>query len=275
MKKIDYAITFACYNQVEYTKQCIDSMIKHGVDLSRVVVVDNNSSDGTRDYLDTLPLGGKIYNKTNLGCGVAWNQGALALQAKWTIVMNNDILVSENWIENLIHAAEKNNVKMISPSMIEGELDYDFEDFVCQSKEKMKGALRSNVWHAVCVAIHDSVWQEIGYFQPVPLLLGYEDTLFLHEALRAKIPCAFTSDSWIHHYGSMTQKLMRQERGLSAKSDLPNRRLCLKHLRMNWMSRKLYKMDKIKREKEQSKKEVQDYGMSMLGARVNGQFVWR
>jgi hypothetical protein len=73
----------------------------------------------------------------------------------------------------------------------------------------------------------------------------------------------------------MTQKLMRQERGLSAKSDLPNRRLCLKHLRMNWISRKLYKMDKIKRETEQSKQEIQNYGMSMLGARVNGQFVWR
>jgi GT2 family glycosyltransferase len=275
MKKIDYAITFACYNQVEYTKQCIDSMIKHGVDLSRVVVVDNNSSDGTRDYLDTLPLGGKIYNKTNLGCGVAWNQGALALQAKWTIVMNNDILVSENWIENLIQAAEKNNVKMISPAMIEGDLDYDFEDFVSETGVKMAGTIRPDGWHAVCVAIHDSVWQEIGYFQSVPLLLGYEDTLFLHEVLKANIPCAFTGDSWIHHYGSMTQKLMRQERGLSPKSDLPNRRLCLKYLRMNFFRRKLHKMAKNKREKLQCGKEVQQHGMSMFGTRVNGQFVWR
>ena len=275
MKKLDYAITFACYNQVEYTKQCIDSMIKHGVDLSRVVVVDNNSTDSTREYLETLPLGGKIFNKTNLGCGIAWNQGALALQAEWTIVMNNDVLVSENWIENLIQAAERHNVKMISPAMIEGDLDYDFEDFVRQSGVKMAGTLRSDGWHAVCVAIHDSVWQEIGYFQPVPLLLGYEDTLFWHEVLNAKIPCAFTGDSWIHHYGSMTQKLMRQERGLSPKSDLPNRRLCLKYLRVNWIRRKLHKIAKNKREKLQCEQEVQQHGMSMFGTRVNGQFVWR
>ena len=275
MKKIDYAITFDCYNQVEYTKKCIDSMIKHGVDLSRVVVVDNNSSDGTRDYLDSLPLGEKIYNKTNLGCGVAWNQGALALQAEWTIVMNNDILVSENWIENLIHAAEKNNVKMISPAMIEGELDYDFEEFVSKTGVNMTGTLRRDGWHAVCVAIHDSVWQEIGYFQPVPLLLGYEDTLFWHEVLKAKIPCAFTGDSWIHHYGSMTQKLMRQERGLSQKSDLPNRRLCLKYLRMNWLNRKINRIAKNKREKEQCAKEVHQHGMAIFGTRVNGQFIWR
>jgi GT2 family glycosyltransferase len=275
MRKIDYAITFACYNQVEYTKQCIDSMIKYGVDLSRVVVVDNNSSDGTRDYLDTLPLGGKIYNKTNLGCGVAWNQGALTLQAEWTIVMNNDILVSENWIENLIHAAEKNNVKMISPAMIEGELDYDFEEFVAQYGAKMEGNTRLGAWHAVCVAIHDSVWQQIGYFLPVPLLLGYEDTLFWHEVLKANIPCAFTGDSWIHHYGSITQKLMKQELGLPQKSDLPNRRLCLKYLRMNWLSRKLHRNKRNKQQRNYFEKEFSQYGMSMFGTRVNGEFVWR
>jgi hypothetical protein len=57
----------------------------------------------------------------------------------------------------------------------------------------------------------------------------------------------------------MTQKLMRQERGLSQKSDLPNRRLCLKYLRMNWFSRKLHRMAKNKREREQCKKEVNKY----------------
>jgi hypothetical protein len=54
----DYAITFACYNQVDYTRQCVDSLVRHGYDLGRVVAVDNGSSDATRDYLQTLPLGG-------------------------------------------------------------------------------------------------------------------------------------------------------------------------------------------------------------------------
>jgi len=125
MNQIDYAITFACYNQVEYTRQCVDSMVKHGVDLGRLVVVDNGSIDDTRSYLETLPLGGRIFNKANLGCGVAWNQGALALQAEWTIVMNNDVLVSHGWIENMINAAEQNGLKIISPALIEGPLDYD------------------------------------------------------------------------------------------------------------------------------------------------------
>ncbi len=81
-------------------------MIAHGTPLDRLIVVDNGSKDETRDYLSTLPLGGRIFNSQNLGCGVAWNQGALHLQSEWTIVMNNDVLVSPNWIENLIGAAE-------------------------------------------------------------------------------------------------------------------------------------------------------------------------
>ncbi|HIC40122.1 MAG TPA: glycosyltransferase [Piscirickettsiaceae bacterium] len=75
---IDYSITFACYNSVEYTKKCIDSMIKNGDDLSRLAIVDNGSTDGTQEYLQSLPLGDLILNKSNLGCGVAWNQGTMA-----------------------------------------------------------------------------------------------------------------------------------------------------------------------------------------------------
>jgi GT2 family glycosyltransferase len=63
-----YSITFACYNSVEYTKKCIESMINCNTPLDRLVVVDNKSSDGTVDYLKTLSLGGLILNQENLGC---------------------------------------------------------------------------------------------------------------------------------------------------------------------------------------------------------------
>src|SRR5471032_1615148 len=122
MNKNRYSLTFACYNQVEYTRKCIDSMLKYGMPLDRLVVIDNASTDGTRDYLETLPLGGRIYNRENLGCGVAWNQGALLQQADWTIVMNNDVLVSAEWIESLLNTAEQHGLKVISPAVIEGPL---------------------------------------------------------------------------------------------------------------------------------------------------------
>ena len=117
-------------------------MVNHGYDLGRLVIVDNGSTDDTRAYLATLPLGGLILNKANLGCGVAWNQGALAMQAEWTIIMNNDVIVPENWVENLINTAIKNNLKVISPSLIEGDLDYDFTQLSTKAADQMQSCLR-------------------------------------------------------------------------------------------------------------------------------------
>ncbi len=268
-----YALTFAGYNSVAYTKLCIDSMIKTGTPLDRLVVVDNGSKDETRDYLNTLSLGGKIYNHHNLGCGVAWNQGALALQAEWTIVMNNDVLVSPMWIENLIHTAEQIGTKIISPALIEGQLDYDFELFEKDASQRMKHVHRMGAQHAVCLAIHESVWLDIGYFTPVPKLLGYEDTLFFHEATKAKIKMAMTGASWLHHYGSITQTAMKQERGLSQKDGL-GYRYNYKLLNQSWLERKFAKLSRKKQEKLWRENEVNTYGMSIHGLRENNQFRW-
>jgi GT2 family glycosyltransferase len=270
-----YAVTFACYNQVDYTRQCVASMLKHGFDLSRLVVVDNGSSDGTLAYLETLPLGGRIFNDGNLGCGVAWNQGALALQAEWTVVMNNDVLVCKDWIENLITVAEKNNLKIISPSLIEGALDYDFDAFASDAISKMKGALRLGRKDGVCLVIHESVWKEIGYFQPIPKLLGYEDTLFFYEADKAGIPSATTGASLLHHYGSVTQTAMKKERGLAQKQDLGNHRYQNSQLKQNWFLRKLNKVKRRKQTKIWREDELQKYEMTMHGVRVDGEFKWQ
>ena len=267
------SLTFACYNSVEYTKKCIDSMVVHGTPLDRLVVVDNQSTDSTRDYLMTLPLGGRIFNQHNLGCGAAWNQGALALQSEWSIIMNNDVLVSPHWIENLIQTAERLNLKVISPALIEGPLDYDFDSFSANASQTMKNVNRLGSKHAVCLAVHESVWMDVGYFQPIPKLLGYEDTLFFHELKKAGIQTAITGSSWLHHFGSITQTAMKLERGLSQKDGLANR-YNYKLLNQSWLARKLNKRKTKQHEITCSQTELRDYGMTVHGLRENHEFVW-
>jgi GT2 family glycosyltransferase len=268
-----YSLTFACYNSVAYTKLCIDSMIKNGTPLERLIVVDNGSSDETRSYLGTLPLGGRILNNSNLGCGVAWNQGALVQQAEWTIIMNNDVLVSPLWIENLIKSAETIGAKIISPALVEGTLDYDFDTLARDAVKRMSNIHRIGARHAVCMAVHESVWMEIGYFQPTPKLLGYEDTLFFNEARKAKIKTAMTGSSWLHHYGSITQTAMKLERGLEIKDGL-GYRYNYKLLNQSWLERKLNKARKKKQEKNWRDSEYKEFGMSIHGLRENGEFRW-
>ncbi|MBE7939306.1 MULTISPECIES: glycosyltransferase [Ramlibacter] len=273
MDKTDYALTFACYGQLDYTRQCIESMVRHGTPLDRLVVVDNGSKDATREYLATLPLGGRIYNQDNLGCGVAWNQGALALQAEWTIIMNNDVLVSAHWIEDLIGAAKKAGLRVISPSLVEGLCDYDFDTFAAQAGAKMHEAMRVGWCHAVCLAVHRSVWMDIGYFQPVPKLLGYEDTLFFHEMDKGGIQGGTTGASWLHHFGSITQTAMKQERGLRQKAGL-GYRYNYKLLRKSWLRRKLDKAARNRQLQTWREEELARYGMTMRGYTQGGKIIW-
>jgi len=268
-----YAITFACYNALNYTKLCIDSMVKSGTPLERLVIVDNGSHDGTQEYLQNLSVGRKIFNTQNLGCGVAWNQGALALQAEWTIIMNNDVIVSPLWIEKLIGAAVKLGVKLASPALIEGALDYDFIQFESGASKIMELVNRPNQQHAVCLAVHSSVWQEIGYFAAVPKLLGFEDTLFFNEAKKSKISGALVGASWLHHFGSITQSLIKVERGLSKKAGLGDRHN-FKLLQQSWFERKFNKFLNKRQTRLDREHELAQFGMTLHGVREEGKFVW-
>lgn len=273
MNPSDYAITFACYNQVDYTRQCVDSLVKHGTDLSRVVVVDNGSTDDTRNYLQTLPLGGRVFNQGNLGCGVAWNQGALALQAEWTVVMNNDVLVSAGWLDSLVASARQHGLLFVCPALVEGPLDYDFDTFAVDASARMRDVVRRGARHGVCMLVHRSVWDQIGYFQPTPSLWGFEDTLFFNQLDRAGIPSGTVGSSWLHHYGSITQKAMKQERGLSDKqglSDRHNYRL----LGQSFIERKWKKHQRVKQLKAWNTQERADFGLCLHGVRENGRFNW-
>jgi len=273
MDKNKFSITFACYNALPYTKLCIESMVKHGTPLDRLIVVDNGSKDGTRAYLETLPLGARIFNRQNLGCGVAWNQGALAMQSEWTIIMNNDVLVSPSWIENLIAAAELNECRVVSPAMIEGDLDYDFDLFATDASHKMKNTIRNGTLHGVCLAVHNSVWLDVGYFRPTPKLLGYEDTLFFHDLQNAGIKTATLGASWLHHYGSITQKEMLQEKQGNKNKGL-GYRYNYRLLNKSWLRRKLDKIKKQSKENKWRKSELQEFSMTIRGIRENGKFRW-
>ncbi|MDX1670562.1 MAG: glycosyltransferase, partial [Limnobacter sp.] len=164
----DYSATFACYNNVAYTQKCMESLIKTEFPMDRLVVVDNNSQDDTRDYLHSVDDIHTIFNKNNLGCGTAWNQGILALQTEWTVIMNNDILVSPGWIERLIDQAIANNLLVASPAYIEGDSDYDFFGTVSQHQVVMNGHERFGYANAICLLVHNSIWQKVCYFRAKP-----------------------------------------------------------------------------------------------------------
>lgn len=261
--KHEYTITFACYNQLDYTKQFIASLDCDEVDFSRIVAVDNGSTDGTREWLAQQGFGAVILNNRNLGCGAAWNQGALAIQSKWTVVMNNDVVCAKGWLRNLLDAAEANQLHIASPAMVEGELNYDFAEWTQNAQASMKGYVRKNAPHAVCMAIREDVWAEIGYFMPVPKLLGYEDGIFFQRANEAGLKTGTTADSWLHHYGMTTQKALKLEMKLDQRDSLGNRNLMRLYMAQSWLARKLSRHQRRSLVKAACAYELATYGKSV------------
>jgi GT2 family glycosyltransferase len=259
----DYTITFACYNQLDFTKQFIASLDREEVDFSRIVAVDNGSTDGTREWLQLQDFGQVILNNRNLGCGAAWNQGALAIQSKWTVVMNNDVVCTKGWLSNLLASAERHQLQIASPAMVEGELDYDLEAWSQDASQKMHGYCRLGAPHAVCMAIREDVWDEIGYFMPVPKLLGYEDGIFFQRARKSNIKTGTIGNAWLHHYGMTTQKALKLEKKLEEKDSLGNRNLMKLYMHQTWLERKLAKIEKKKHIELTKSKELQQFGMTV------------
>jgi GT2 family glycosyltransferase len=273
----NYTITFACYNQLEYTQQFIASLDREEVDFSRIVAVDNGSTDGTRNWLQTQGFGQVILNNRNLGCGAAWNQGALSLQSEWTVVMNNDVVCAKGWLKNLLALAERHQLQIASPAMVEGELDYDLEAWCQEASQKMQGYCRFGAPHAVCMAIREDVWDEIGYFMPVPKLLGYEDGIFFQRAQENHIKTGTVGDAWLHHYGMTTQKALKLEKKMNERDSLGNRSLMKLYMAMGWWQRKMAKRERVRQLQISSQSELHDFGMTVHAIRSghDKQIEWR
>jgi glycosyltransferase involved in cell wall biosynthesis len=271
-----YTLTFACYNQLDYTQQFIASLDREEVDFSRIVAVDNGSTDGTREWLGQQGFGAVILNNRNLGCGAAWNQGALAIQSKWTVVMNNDVICAKGWLRNLLASAEANQLHIASPAMVEGELNYDLGAWARQSEDSMRGYIRKDAPHAVCMAIREDVWNEIGYFMPVPKLLGYEDGIFFQRALEAGLNTGTSADSWLHHYGMTTQKALKLEMKLDQKDSLGNRNLMRLYMAQSWVARKLARHQRRSLLKTARALELATYGKTVhaLNRKAGAPWEW-
>ncbi len=106
-------ICMVTYNRLEYTRQSIDSIKKYTSYPFVLTVIDNNSSDGTKEYLENLKKVGTIKNleilDENIGVAKAANIGWLKEpEARYYLKLDNDILVQKhNWLSDMVNVIEK------------------------------------------------------------------------------------------------------------------------------------------------------------------------
>jgi GT2 family glycosyltransferase len=93
-------IIIVTWNSGSLLRECVNSIddaVRDGFELSRVVIVDNASIDGSLDGLASIPLPIKIItNPENRGFAAACNQGALESDADYLLFLNPDTRLFQN-----------------------------------------------------------------------------------------------------------------------------------------------------------------------------------
>jgi GT2 family glycosyltransferase len=98
-------VSIVTYNSERYIERCLDTVLnQHGVHLD-IVVVDNDSRDGTGKLLEKhcsrLRL---IRNGHNIGFAAGQNQAIRQLKTPWVLSLNPDVLLHPGTIRALLDA---------------------------------------------------------------------------------------------------------------------------------------------------------------------------
>jgi GT2 family glycosyltransferase len=265
-----YQVVIPVLDQLRYTEQCVQSLLAHGTPAEAILVIDNGSSDETPRWLAEHRSIPSLRNAVNLGCGGAWTQGALLARGDWTVLLNNDVLVSARAMDAMLDAAERHRLDVVSPALAEGALDYDFEAHAAAFVQAMAGTLRPGWFHGVCFAVRRRVFEAIGFPDTDRRLGGREDVEFLVRCRRNDVPVGTVGDALLHHFGSITQKAIKLETG---QKDLGDREYFYARVGMGWLARKRFKAERVRRAREWIAAERAGHGYAMHMLRELG--AWR
>lgn len=104
---MDVSIIIVNYNTKNLTLQCIDSIYEKTNDVSfEIIVVDNNSTDGSQELLSHDKRIVFVEAGENLGFGKANNLGLRQAQGKYIFFLNSDTLLLNNAVKEFFIFAE-------------------------------------------------------------------------------------------------------------------------------------------------------------------------
>lgn len=231
------SIITCVYNQLPLTKLFIESVRRHTLLPYELIVVNNGSTDGTKEYLQELSDVTVIENAENYGVSKGWNQGVQIAKAPYVCICNNDVVVTKGWLESLLLEMERDNqLGLVSPventymwghpqnfpdeSIVHRsgepigwslpELDR-FYGGLSQFAESFTGRncdLRIFDIHFSVVVIRKSLFDSVGAFEEGFGKAFWEDVDFVQRALIASCwnKVEIYGGAYVHHFGNATSR---------------------------------------------------------------------
>ncbi len=219
------SIVVLAYNKLEYTRQCIESIYQYTPDSIsyELIVVNNGSTDGTRDYFDSLPYAKPIHLEQNVGPVNGFNAGMEAAAGKYVACICNDFILTTNWLDNLLACIESDrNIGFVSPGanyisnyqQIRG--DYrtlaEMQEFAKAYNVSDPRKWEERVRLLPCVLmVRRDILDEVGLFDPVFYFGEFADDDLSFRIRRAGYKLIFARDTFVYHFGSVTTGVEQRE----------------------------------------------------------------
>ncbi len=114
--KYEMSIVVVGYNKLEYTRQCVESLLENPPEniSYELILVNHGSSDGTKEYFESIHPDKQLDIAVNGGGSGAINR---IVEGKYILAISNDVIVTENAIANLYECiASDEKIAWATPS---------------------------------------------------------------------------------------------------------------------------------------------------------------
>jgi GT2 family glycosyltransferase len=109
----EISIIIPTFNSIEFIGSCLDSIFAQDYQEFEVIVIDNNSQDGTVGFIkENYPQVILIENRQNLGACKARNQGIEIALGSWIVTLDCDIILERNFISQILEAIKSLSSKI-------------------------------------------------------------------------------------------------------------------------------------------------------------------
>ncbi|MDD5431741.1 MAG: glycosyltransferase family 2 protein [Candidatus Omnitrophica bacterium] len=113
MKKTSmFEIIIVTYNALSKLKRCLESVQKYTKDFDYLLtIVDNHSTDGTKEYLERLKKIKKVQiirKEQNIGFCKAANSVLKKSRAKFIVLLDDDVEVTREWLKKMYEQIKSN-----------------------------------------------------------------------------------------------------------------------------------------------------------------------
>ncbi|HTG69440.1 MAG TPA: methyltransferase domain-containing protein [Candidatus Udaeobacter sp.] len=212
------SIILVTYNQLDYTKQCVESIRRHTQrSCYELIIVDNGSTDGTEEWAKNESGIIVIANGCNAGFPKGCNQGMAAASGDLLMMLNNDTIVTPGWLDGLKRgllsddrigavgpvtnsASYWTNIPVAYKTIEEMEL---FASALHAIPDKTKWEERVKLV-GYCLLMRREAWEKAGPLDERFGIGNFEDDDYGLRLRLAGYRLLLCGDTFIHHHGSVS-----------------------------------------------------------------------